>query len=145
MQEDSLPTCCSARPWSVLAAICLSAVLPVLFVVFAVFVIVNVCSGNWVVSYPFVTAPLFAGLVVQLVMVEIGLWKGKNWARHWIIEFALLWLIVIAVGLMSGSIKGSAYLYAVVILVPVLSRVVPAILLVSPSARCWFKKVLGKD
>ena len=145
MQKDSLPTCCSVRPWPVLVAICLSAVLPVLFVVFAVFVIVNVCSGNWVVSYPFVTAPLFAGLVVQLVMVEIGLWKGKNWARHWIIEFALLWLIGIGGGLMSGGFKGPISFFVVVILVPVLSRIVPAILLVLPSARCWFKKNLEKD
>ena len=145
MQEDSLPTCCSARPWSVLAAICLSAVLPVLFAVFAVFVIFDVCSGNCAICYPFVTVPLFVAIGFQLVRVEVGLWKRKNWARHWVIEFALLWLIVIAVGLMSGSIKGSAYLYAAVILVPVLSRVIPAILLVSPSARCWFKKVLGKD
>ena len=137
--------CNSVRPWPVLMAIYLSAVLPVLFVVFAVFVILGICSGNCVIDYPFVAVPLFLALVVQLVMVEIGLWKGKNWARHWIIEFALVWLIGIGGGLLSGGFKGPIPFLVVVILVPVLSRIVPAILLVLPSARCWFKKNLEKD
>lgn len=135
--------CSSVRPWPVLMAICLSAVLPVLFVVFAVFVVFNVSSGNCVICYPFVTVPLFAVVVVQLLRVEIGLWKGKNWARRWVMEFAVVWLIGLGGAVMSGCIKGPTSFFVAVVLAPVLSRIVPAILLALPSARCWFKKVVA--
>ena len=131
--------CNSVRPWPVLMAIYLSAVLPVLFVVFAVFVILGVCSGNCVIDYPFVAVPLFLALVVQLVRVEIGLYRGENWARHWVMKFALVWLIGIGGGLLSGGFKGPIPFFVVVILVPIFSRIVPAILLALPSVRCWFK------
>ena len=135
--------CRSARPWPVMMAICLSAILPVLFMAFAAFAIFNVCSGKDVIYYPFVTVPLFAVIAVQLVRVEIGLWKGKNWARRWVMEFAFVWLIGLGGSLMSGLIKGPTSFFVAVILVPILSRIVPAVLLVLPSARCWFKKVMA--
>lgn len=135
--------CNPARPWPVRVALGLSAVLPVLFVAFAVFTLFNVCSGKGIIYFPFVTVPLFAVIVVQLVRVEIGLWKGKNWARRWVMEFAFVWLIGLGGSLMTGAIKGSASFFAAVIIVPVLSRIVPAILLVLPSARRWFKNVLA--
>ena len=124
-------------------ALCLSAILPVLAVALAAFVIFNVCSGNGVIYYPFVTMPLFVMIVVQMVRVEVGLWERRNWARRWVMEFALVWLIGLGGSLMSGAIKGSASFLAAVILGPVLSRIVPAILLALPSSRCWFKNVLA--
>jgi len=140
---DGQNACTSTRPWSVLMALCLSAILPVLAVALAAFVIFNVCSGNGVIYYPLATVPLFVMILVQLVRVEVGLWKRRNWARRWVMEFALMWLIVLGGSLMSGAVKGSASFFAAVILVPVLSRIVPAILLVLPNARRWFKNVLA--
>ena len=140
---DGQNACTSTRPWPVLMALCLSAILPVLAVALAAFVIFNVCSGNGVIYYPFVTMPLFVMIVVQMVRVEVGLWERRNWARRWVMEFALVWLIGLGGSLMSGAIKGSASFLAAVILGPVLSRIVPAILLALPSSRCWFKNVLA--
>ena len=132
--------CGAVRPLPVLMSLCLSAILPVSLLVLTVFAIFNACSGNSIICCPIITIPLIVVVVVQLARVEIGLWKGKNWARCWVIEFALVWLIGLVGSLISGVIKGPAPFFVAIIVIPILSRIIPAILLALPSARCWFNK-----
>ena len=87
----------------------------------------------------------FGGLVAFLVSVEIGLRKRKNWARCCMIVWGMFCLgagfVVWFVNMWFNNISGGFrdWVSAVVHFILLFSCGVPAILLLMPSARRWFK------
>lgn len=79
---------------------------------------------------------IFGGIVAWLSLVEFGLRMRKNWARLYVIVVGIVGFFVL---LWAGFSVEKGRLFWIVSIAFALSRVVPAILLLAPTVRSWFR------
>ena len=81
------------------------------------------------------------GICVFLSAVEFGLRKRKNWARCCMIAMGIFWLVSVPMLVVSGGVD---VLNGIVIyLIYIVSHSIPAILLLTPRVRRWFKTAIS--
>ena len=79
---------------------------------------------------------IFGGIVAWLSLVEFGLRMRKNWARLYVIVVGIFGFLVL---LWAGFSVERGRLFWIVSIAFTLSRVTPAILLLAPTVRSWFR------
>ena len=136
------------RPRIALVAEILSIPLLVILTVGFLLLLIRTLSrtdAHPITDKTFVGLLTYGGVVVLLVLIEIGIRKRKNWARCCMIILGMFCLsatfVVWFVNMCFLHIRGGFrdWVSAVFHFILVLSYGVPAILLLMPSVRRWFK------